>query len=362
MQTKEESFLSWATGAGNLDQEALKTDVERLTAFYYDHGYVNVKVDEPLVERKDDGLNVTIKIDEGEQYKVGTVKLGGDATATTELNVPQLEMKSGDVFRASKLRKDILKLTEATATTATRSSTSSRTPTSTRRRRWSTSPTRSTRARRSTSIASRSPATPRPATRSFAASCSSRSRSGSRRAAQEEPRALQRLGFFQEVNITTQRSDQPDKIDLLVDVKEAQTGAFTAGAGFSSGDQFLFNVRLSENNLFGRASASCSTPTSARSAELLLRLHRAVLLRHVLHDAVHGLQLRPSSTTSPRGHRLLAPGPLSVHRARPAPDPVIGASLDEVRFGLQYRLEDADISNITPGVTIPSVSERRASS
>src|SRR5262249_40370274 len=62
---------------------------------------------------------------------------------------------------------------------------------------------------------------------------------------------VQRLGLFQELSMPTQRSDQPDKIDLLVDIKESQTGAFTAGAGFSSGDKFLFNVRLSENNLFG---------------------------------------------------------------------------------------------------------------
>src|SRR5262249_32092022 len=62
---------------------------------------------------------------------------------------------------------------------------------------------------------------------------------------------VQRLGLFQEGNLTTQRSDQPDKIDLLVDVKESQTGAFTAGAGFSSADRFLFNIRLQESNLFG---------------------------------------------------------------------------------------------------------------
>jgi hypothetical protein len=39
---------------------------------------------------------------------------------------------------------------------------------------------------------------------------------------------------------------------VLVDVKEAQTGAFSAGAGFSSADNLLFNVRIQENNLFGR--------------------------------------------------------------------------------------------------------------
>ncbi len=40
--------------------------------------------------------------------------------------------------------------------------------------------------------------------------------------------------------------------NLLVDVKEGQTGALTAGAGFSSADNLLFNARISENNLFGR--------------------------------------------------------------------------------------------------------------
>jgi len=71
-------LFSFLTGAGNLDPEVLKTDVERLTAFYYDNGYVNVKVDEPQIERKEDGLEITIRVEEGEQFKVGPVKLAGD--------------------------------------------------------------------------------------------------------------------------------------------------------------------------------------------------------------------------------------------------------------------------------------------
>ena len=65
--------------------------------------------------------------------------------------------------------------------------------------------------------------------------------------------ALQRLGFFQEVNVTTRKSPvADDRMDVVVDVKEAQTGSFSAGAGFSSADSLLFNVRVQENNLFGR--------------------------------------------------------------------------------------------------------------
>jgi outer membrane protein insertion porin family len=40
-------------------------------------------------------------------------------------------------------------------------------------------------------------------------------------------------------------------VDLDVNVKEATTGSFSAGAGYSSSDGALFNTRLSENNLFG---------------------------------------------------------------------------------------------------------------
>src|SRR3989449_8456953 len=64
--------------------------------------------------------------------------------------------------------------------------------------------------------------------------------------------ALQRLGFFQSVNITARRAGEDDRMQVVVDVKEAQTGAFSAGAGFSSAEQLLFNARIVENNLFGR--------------------------------------------------------------------------------------------------------------
>jgi len=66
---------------------------------------------------------------------------------------------------------------------------------------------------------------------------------------------LRRLGFFEDVNITTRKAESEDRLDLLVDVKEASTGSFSAGAGISSGESFLFNVRLSEINLFGRGPA-----------------------------------------------------------------------------------------------------------
>jgi outer membrane protein insertion porin family len=64
--------------------------------------------------------------------------------------------------------------------------------------------------------------------------------------------ALQRTGYFEDVQITTKKTDQPDAVDVLVDVKEGPTGTFQVGAGYSSGDGFLFNANISEKNLMGR--------------------------------------------------------------------------------------------------------------
>src|ERR671914_221135 len=64
--------------------------------------------------------------------------------------------------------------------------------------------------------------------------------------------ALQRTGYFEDVQLTTKKTDQPDTVDLLVDVKEGPTGTFTLGAGYSSGDGFIFNSSIAEKNLFGR--------------------------------------------------------------------------------------------------------------
>src|SRR5439155_306230 len=95
------------------ERALVRTVMERLTAFYYDHGYITVKVDEPRVERRDDGLHVTVKIEEGDQYRVADVTIVGSNVPpdTTRLR-RDLATTPGDVFKASALREDVQKLTE----------------------------------------------------------------------------------------------------------------------------------------------------------------------------------------------------------------------------------------------------------
>lgn len=68
-------------------------------------------------------------------------------------------------------------------------------------------------------------------------------------------RSIQRvrnLGFFEKVDVRTRQGSAPDKVVVEVEVAERSTGELSFGAGFSTADGPLADVRLSENNLLGR--------------------------------------------------------------------------------------------------------------
>lgn len=68
---------------------------------------------------------------------------------------------------------------------------------------------------------------------------------------QEARQRLNRLGFFETVQITTPRGIQPDVLDMKVDVTEKPTGTFSVGAGFSNLENFIFTANVSKNNFLG---------------------------------------------------------------------------------------------------------------
>ncbi|PIQ83644.1 MAG: outer membrane protein assembly factor BamA [Candidatus Omnitrophica bacterium CG11_big_fil_rev_8_21_14_0_20_63_9] len=59
---------------------------------------------------------------------------------------------------------------------------------------------------------------------------------------------LQNLGFFEEVNVETEPTATEEKEDLIVQLKEAKTGSFSFGGGFSSVDRLVGLVELEQRN------------------------------------------------------------------------------------------------------------------
>ncbi|HEY2386643.1 MAG TPA: outer membrane protein assembly factor BamA [Candidatus Binatia bacterium] len=345
--TKEEWFLSSFTGAGVLNKETLKTDTERVTAWYYDNGYINVRVDEPEVERKPDGLYVTIKIAEGDVFAVGKIGFAGDVRNDLDLQ-KDLDLNTGETFRTSKLRQDILKLTDkygdvgyAFVNIEPETDVDPDKKTVDVTYRIDEGPdvtidkiiitgntkTRDKVVRRELKVEEQ---------QRFSGTKLKKSRD-----------ALNRLGFFQEVNLTTQRGRSEEKLNLQVDVKEGQTGALTAGAGFSSADNLLFNARVSENNLFGLGyRAVLNADFGSIRQNFIGSFTDPYFMDIPLQATVDGFRWRldyTDFTRSGTGGSVRLLYPLTEFGY----DRFAGRfSLEEVRVGAEYRLEDADISNL----------------
>lgn len=66
----------------------------------------------------------------------------------------------------------------------------------------------------------------------------------------ESKNALRRTSYFDDVNIKEEKVDDTH-MDLIVDVKEASTGAISGGIGYGSSDGILLNASLSDSNIFG---------------------------------------------------------------------------------------------------------------
>lgn len=60
------------------------------------------------------------------------------------------------------------------------------------------------------------------------------------------------LGYFKDVEITETQGSKPDRSVVDITVEEQPTGELSFAAGYSSVDQFLFDVSVSERNLRGR--------------------------------------------------------------------------------------------------------------
>jgi outer membrane protein insertion porin family len=352
IQTKKRNLLSRFLNTGVLNNDALKTDVERITAYYYDNGYINVRVGEPRIERKDDGLYVTIRIDEGEQFTIGDIGFVGDVPGGEEEAKLRVELEKGTTFKASQLRDDVFRLTgyfsdQGYAFVNVEPETDVRIDTKTVNINYrvdkgpevfvdrveisGNTKTRDKVIRRELRVEEQG---------LFSAS-----------ALQVSKERVQRLGYFEDVNVATQRGARNDLLNVLVDVKEAQTGAFSVGAGFNSSTSIIASARVQENNLFGRGQQfviGASLGTQYRNSTLSFSdpyfLDTRFSLGMSLFDwrfAFEDFDRSGLGGSVRLSYPLTAMGYYSFY----------GFSLDDVYVGLNYQWEQSRISNfdqITP--------------
>jgi outer membrane protein insertion porin family len=158
---------------------------------------------------------------------------------------------------------------------------------------------------------------------------------------------VNRLGFFEEVEITTNKTDRPDQVDVVVNVKEGRTGAFSAGAGFSSADSLLFNARVSEQNLFGRGQRLVfNADIGSIRQNFQISFTEPWFLNRPLAVGIDIFDWRlqfDRFTRGATGFGLRASYPLEELGF----GSLWGMSLNRVRAGIEYRLEQSRIDGVS---------------
>ncbi len=264
MQTKEDWIIPF-TSRGRLDPDVLANDVSLLSQFYSDHGYIDHRVDDPIILTRRKDLEVVIRVEEGERYRVGVVKVGGEIQGKPERLLERITLMSGQIFRQSRLLHDVGALRQRYAD---RGYAFAKVTPQAKRNADSRSvdvvymiergklvyfnqvkitgnvKTRDKVIRRELELAEKD---------RFSSSKIRRGRAN-----------LLRSGFFKDVTAETAKTDNEDTVDLLINVEEAPTGTLSVGAGYSTATSLSFETSLKERNLFG----------TGRGASLDLRLAR----------------------------------------------------------------------------------------
>lgn len=108
METGKFSFSKLIGRGRQADNDTLEQDVTRIQDFYRDNGYLNAAVSDVQRVRSDDGkVDLVMTINEGELYYVSSVNVSGNTVYTIEQLVPAIQLQVGEPFSMKKMRTDV---------------------------------------------------------------------------------------------------------------------------------------------------------------------------------------------------------------------------------------------------------------
>jgi len=256
LANKEEDFLGWMpfmnNGVARIDQ--LEYDAFRVKDVYMKHGYLDAYVSKPLM-RVDFGsynAEVDYQVSEGNQYRVGDVSISQNIPGLdTQKLLADLSLRKGKIFNIKRMRSDMKNLKEAVgnlgyayANVAPQMHKDPETKTVNLQYVLQAGQevtindvlisgnetTKDRVIRRYLYLA--------PGDKFSATDL------------KDSKGALGRTGFFEKVDIQSQRISE-DKINLLVNVKEASTGTISLGGGYGSYEGLMVNASVSDKNFLG---------------------------------------------------------------------------------------------------------------
>ncbi|MBN8959982.1 MAG: outer membrane protein assembly factor BamA [Rhizobiales bacterium] len=256
IKTHESNWLSFLSSGDIYDPDRVEADRDLIRRFYLKNGYADVQVVAALTEYdpSQKGFLVTFKIEEGQQYRVGSVNF--QSTIPT-LNGDSLRSWSrvsvGGVYNAEALEKSVEEMQIETS-----------------RRGYAFAVVRPRGERNyeahTVAITFAVDEGPRTYIERIDVRGNTRTRdyvirrefdiaegdAYNRALVDRAERRLKNLDFFKSVKVTTEPGSSNDRVIVVVSLEEKSTGDFSVSGGYSTTDGAMGEVSISERNFLGR--------------------------------------------------------------------------------------------------------------
>jgi outer membrane protein insertion porin family len=255
VKTVESNLLSFLQSTNIYDPDRLEADRELLRRFYLKHGYIDVRVVSAVGEYDpvQQGFIITFTIDEGEQYRIGSIDVRSKIPAlSSRLLEPRLRMSPGDVYNAEAIEKSVEDMTieasrQGFAFASVRPGADRNSQARTINLVFTAEEGQRTYIER-INIRGNSKTRDYVVRREFdVAEGDAYNRALINRA----ERRLKNLNYFKNVKISTEPGSAPDRVVLNVDVEDMSTGEVSVSGGYSTSDGALAEASIGERNLFG---------------------------------------------------------------------------------------------------------------
>jgi outer membrane protein insertion porin family len=275
IKTHESNLLSFLGGNDVYDPDRVEADRDLIRRFYLKHGFADVQVVAALTEYDPErkGFLVTFKIEEGQQYRVGSVDFQS-SIATLDSNALRSfsRVSVGSLYNVESVEKSVEEMQIEAS-----------------RRGYAFAIVRPRGDRNfdahTVSVVFSIDEGPRTYIERINVRGNTRTRdyvirrefdisegdAYNRALVDRAERRLKNLDFFKSVKITTEPGSSSDRVVLIVDLEEKSTGDFSVSGGYSTTDGALAEVSVSERNFLGRglfAKASVTYGQYARGYSL----------------------------------------------------------------------------------------------
>ncbi len=256
IKTHESNLLSFLASSDIYDPDRVEADRDLIRRFYLKNGFADVQVVAALTEYDPEkkGFNVTFKIEEGSQYRVGSIDFRSSIPnfdPTSMRNYSRVNV--GSLYNVESVEKSVEEMQIEAS-----------------RRGYAFAVVRPGGDRNfeahTVSVVFNIDEGPRTYIERINLRGNTRTRdyvirrefdvsegdAYNRALVDRAERRLKNLDYFKSVKITTEPGSSSDRVILLVDMEEKSTGDFSVSGGYSTTDGALAEVSVSERNLLGR--------------------------------------------------------------------------------------------------------------